>query len=56
MRFHQNLFISLPNEVDTNVFHNLAERRVKIENCLSTFAVVGVVNNEIFISFIKLPF
>ena len=41
--------ISLSNE-----FRNLVERKIK--NRLSTFAVVGVVNTEIFMSFIKLHF
>ena len=39
-----------------NAFHNLVERKVKTENRLSTFAVIKVVNTEIFMSFIKLPF
>ena len=39
-----------------NIFRSLAEKKVKTENPLSTFAVVGVVNTEIFMSFIKLPF
>ena len=48
--------ISLPNEFSSNVLHRLAKRIVKTENCLSAFAVVGVINTEIFLSFIKLPF
>ena len=48
--------ISLCNEFGTNVFCSFVERKVKTVNHLSTFAVVGVVNTEIFISFIKLSF
>ena len=48
--------IALSNEFGSNVFCRLAEKKVRTENCLSTFAVVGVVNTEIFMSFIKLPF
>ena len=48
--------INLFNEFGANVFHSLVERKVKTENRLSTFAVVGVVNTEIFMGFIKLPF
>ena len=44
--------ISLSNEFGAN----LAKRKVKTENHLSTFVFVGVVNTEIFMSFIKLPF
>ena len=33
-----------------------AKKRVRIENCLSAFAVLGVVNMETFTSFIRLPF
>ena len=40
--------ISLSNEFGTKV----VRRRVKTENYLSTFVVVGVVNTEIFITFI----
>ena len=38
------------------IFCSLVKRRVKTDNCVSIFAVVVVVNTEIFISFIKLPF
>ena len=48
--------ISLSNEFGTNVFRSSVERKVKTENRLPTFAVVGVVNTETFMSFIKLPF
>ena len=48
--------IRLSKEFGTNVFGSLVERKVKTENRLSTFAVVGVVNTENFLSFIKLPF
>ena len=48
--------ISLCNEFVVNVFRSLVEMKVKTENCLSTFAVVRVVNTEIFLSFIKLSF
>ena len=40
--------ISLSNEFGTNVFRSLVERKVKTENHLSTFAVVGVVKTESF--------
>ena len=48
--------ISLSNEFGDNVFHSLVKRKVKTENRLPTFSVVGVVNTEIFVSFSKLPF
>ena len=48
--------ISLFDEFGANVFHNLVERKGKTENRLSTFAVVVVINTEIFMSFINLPF
>ena len=35
---------------------SLVERKVKTENHLFTFEVVGIVNTEIIMSFIKLPF
>ena len=52
----KNFVISLSNEFGVNVLHSLVERKVKIKNRLSTFAVVGVVNSEIFMSFTKLLF
>ena len=48
--------ISLSNEFGASVFRSLVERKVKTENRLFTFAVVWVVNTEVFMSFIKLPF
>ena len=33
-----------------------SKEEIKTENCLSTSVVVGVVNTEIFMSFIKLSF
>ena len=33
-----------------------SKEELKIENCIFRFAVVGIVNTEIFMSFIKLPF
>ena len=38
------------------VLRSLVKRKVKTENCISTFPVAGVVNTEIFMSFIKHPF
>ena len=49
-------YLSLSNEFGASVFRSLVKRRAKTENCLSTFAVVGVVNTEIFASFINLSF
>ena len=46
----------MSNEFGANVSRSLVERRVKTENCVSTFAVVRVVNTEIFISSIIFPF
>ena len=48
--------ISLSNEFGANVFHSSVERKVKTENHPSIFAVSGVVNTKIFMSFSKLPF
>ena len=49
--------ISLSIEFGTKVFRSLVEKRVKAENCLSTFAVEGVTSNgEIFMSFTEFPF
>ena len=48
--------ISLSNGFGSDVFRSLTKRKVKTENLLSTFDVIGVVNTEIFMSFIKLPF
>ena len=42
-----NNCFSLSNEFGTNLFHSLVERKVKTENHLTTFEVVGVVNTEI---------
>ena len=44
--------ISLSNEFGAKVFRSLVGRR----DGLSTFVNVGVVNTEMFMSFIKLPF
>ena len=33
-----------------------SKEELKIENCIFRFVVVGIVNTEIFMSFIKLPF
>ena len=49
-------YISLSNEFGANVFRSSVERKVKTENRPSTFPVIGVVNTEIFMSFIKLAF
>ena len=61
--FHWNYCISLSNEFGTNLFCSSVKIKVKAENLLSifgtkyskvdSFAVVGVINTEIFI---KLPF
>ena len=40
--------ISLSNEFGVNVIRSFVERKVKTKNRLSTFAVVGVVNTEIY--------
>ena len=48
--------ISLSNEFGANVFRRFVERKVKTENRLSTFAVVGVVNIETSMSFINFLF
>ena len=45
----------MSNDFSANVFHSLVKRRVKTEDRFSRFAVVGEINTEIFISFIKLP-
>ena len=46
----------MSNEFGANVFRSSVERKVKTENRPSTFPVIGVVNTEIFMSFIKLAF
>ena len=45
------LEVSIPTEIAAEThFH------VQLQLLLSTFVVVGVVNTEMFVSFIKLPF
>ena len=47
--------ICMSNDFSANVFHSLVKRRVKTKDRFSRFAVVGEINTEIFISFMKLP-
>ena len=48
--------ISLSNEFGANVYHSLVERSIINWKLFSTFVVVGVVDTEIVMCFIKLPF